>query len=179
MFWPEAMNRVRTTGMANTAFRGSPVTTVGELPQVGETAPDFQLTGADLADVARGDLSGSRVVLNIFPSIDTGVCAASVRRFNELAAALPDTRVVCVSADLPFALGRFCGAEGIDNVTTASTFRSSFGSDYGVTMADGPLRGLLARSVVVLDADGSVVYTELVPEIAQGPDYDAAVAALS
>ncbi len=164
--------------MANTAFRGSPVTTVGELPQVGEAAPDFQLTGADLADVARADLSGARVVLNIFPSIDTGVCAASVRRFNELAAALPDTRVVCVSADLPFALGRFCGAEGIDNVTAASTFRSSFGADYGVTMADGPLRGLLARSVVVLDAAGSVIYTELVPEIAQEPDYDAAVAAL-
>ncbi|MBK8757239.1 MAG: thiol peroxidase [Actinomycetales bacterium] len=164
--------------MANTAFRGSPVTTVGELPQVGDAAPDFQLTGADLADVARADLSGARVVLNIFPSIDTGVCAASVRRFNELAAALPDTRVVCVSADLPFALGRFCGAEGIDNVTAASTFRSSFGADYGVTMADGPLRGLLARSVVVLDAAGSVIYTELVPEIAQEPDYDAAVAAL-
>ena len=164
--------------MANTAFRGSPVTTVGELPQVGDAAPDFQLTGADLADVARADLSGARVVLNIFPSIDTGVCAASVRRFNELAAALPDTRVVCVSADLPFALGRFCGAKGIDNVTAASTFRSSFGADYGVTMADGPLRGLLARSVVVLDAAGSVIYTELVPEIAQEPDYDAAVAAL-
>ena len=164
--------------MANTAFRGSPVTTVGELPQVGDAAPDFQLTGADLADVAHADLSGARVVLNIFPSIDTGVCAASVRRFNELAAALPDTRVVCVSADLPFALGRFCGAEGIDNVTAASTFRSSFGADYGVTMADGPLRGLLARSVVVLDAAGSVIYTELVPEIAQEPDYDAAVAAL-
>lgn len=164
--------------MANTAFRGSPVTTVGELPQVGEAAPDFQLTGADLADVTRTDLSGSRVVLNIFPSIDTGVCAASVRRFNELAASLPDTRVVCVSADLPFALGRFCGAEGIENVTATSTFRSSFGNDFGVTMADGPLRGLLARSVVVLDADGQVVHSELVPEIAQEPDYDAAVAAL-
>ena len=106
--------------MANTAFRGSPVTTVGELPQVGDAAPDFQLTGADLADVARADLSGARVVLNIFPSIDTGVCAASVRRFNELAAALPDTRVVCVSAALPFALGRVCGAEGIANVTAAA-----------------------------------------------------------
>lgn len=163
--------------MATTAFKGTPVQTSGELPAVGAAAPDYALTGADLGEVVRPD--GRRVVLNIFPSIDTGVCAASVRRFNELAAALPDTRVVCVSADLPFALGRFCGAEGIDNVTTASTFRSSFGSDYGVTMADGPLRGLLARSVVVLNADGSVVYTELVPEIAQEPDYDAAVAALS
>ena len=164
--------------MANTAFRGSPVTTVGELPRVGEAAPDFQLTGADLADVARADLSGSRVVLNIFPSIDTGVCAASVRRFNELAAALPDTRVVCVSADLPFALGRFCGAEGIDNVTTGSAFRSSFGHDYGVTMVDGKLRGLLARSVVVIDTDGTVLHSQLVPAIGQEPDYDAAVAAL-
>ena len=118
-------------------------------------------------------------MLNIFPSIDTGVCATSVRRFNELAAGLDNTTVVCASADLPFALARFCGAEGIDNVTAASSFRSSFGADYGVVMTDGPLRGLLARSVVVLDADGTVVYTQLVPEIGQEPDYDAAVAALS
>ena len=107
------------------------------------------------------------------------MCAASVRRFNELAAGLEDTKVVCVSADLPFALGRFCGAEGIDNVTAASSFRSDFGTAYGLTMTDGPLRGLLARSVVVLDADGTVTYTELVPEITQEPDYDAAIAALS
>ena len=163
--------------MATTAFKGSPVQTSGELPAVGAAAPDYALTGADLGEVVRPD--GRRVVLNIFPSIDTGVCAASVRKFNELAAGLEDTSVVCVSADLPFALGRFCGAEGIENVTAASTFRSDFGDDYGVTMTDGPLHGLLARSVVVLDRDGSVLHTELVPDIVQEPDYDAAMAALS
>lgn len=163
--------------MATTAFKGSPVQTSGELPAVGAAAPDYALTGADLGEVVRPD--GRRVVLNIFPSIDTGVCAASVRKFNELAAGLEDTSVVCVSADLPFALGRFCGAEGIENVTAASTFRSDFGDDYGVTMTDGPLHGLLARSVVVLDRDGSVLHTELVPDIVQEPDYDAAVSALS
>ena len=164
--------------MANITLKGSPIETSGTLPAVGSTARDFTVTSPNLEDFTLASLGTQKKVLNIFPSIDTGVCAASVRRFNELAAALPDTRVVCVSADLPFALGRFCGAEGIDNVTAASTFRSSFGADYGVTMADGPLRGLLARSVVVLDAAGSVIYTELVPEIAQEPDYDAAVAAL-
>ena len=163
--------------MATTAFKGTPVQTSGELPAVGAAAPDYALTGADLGEVVRPD--GRRVVLNIFPSIDTGVCAASVRKFNELAAGLEDTSVVCVSADLPFALGRFCGAEGIDNVVTGSTFRSSFGADYGVTMTDGVLAGLLARSVVVLDADGKVLHTELVPEITQEPDYDAALAALA
>ena len=163
--------------MATTAFKGTPVQTSGELPAVGAAAPDYALTGADLGGVVRPD--GRRVVLNIFPSIDTGVCAASVRKFNELAAGLEDTSVVCVSADLPFALGRFCGAEGIENVTAASTFRSDFGDDYGVTMTDGPLHGLLARSVVVLDRDGSVLHTELVPDIVQEPDYDAAVSALS
>ena len=163
--------------MATTAFKGSPVQTSGELPAVGAAAPDYALTGADLGEVVRPD--GRRVVLNIFPSIDTGVCAASVRKFNELAAGLEDTSVVCVSADLPFALGRFCGAEGIENVTAASTFRSDFGDDYGVTMTDGPLHGLLARSVVVLDRDGSVLHTELVPDIVQEPDYDAAVSALN
>jgi thiol peroxidase len=163
--------------MATTAFKGSPVHTSGDLPAKGSAAPDYALTGADLAEVVRPE--GRRVVLNIFPSIDTGVCAASVRKFNELASGLVDTSVVCVSADLPFALGRFCGAEGIENVTTASTFRSDFGADYGVTMTDGPLRGLLARSVVVLDRDGSVLHTELVPDITQEPDYDAAVSALS
>lgn len=164
--------------MATTAFKGTPVQTVGELPEVGSTAPDFTLTGTDLSDVDGSDLRGRRVVLNIFPSVDTGVCAASVRRFNELAAGLENTRVVNASHDLPFALSRFCGAEGIDGVTSASGFRSSFGDDFGVRMSDGPLAGLLARSVVVLDEEGKVVYTELVPEIGQEPDYDAAVAAL-
>lgn len=165
--------------MATTAFKGSPVHTSGDLPAAGSTAPAFTLTGADLSDVTLGQFDGHRVVLNIFPSVDTGVCAASVRRFNELAASLDNTSVVCISADLPFALGRFCGAEGLDKVTTASVFRSpDFASDYGILMTDGPLRGLLARSVVVVDETGSVTYTELVPEIGQEPDYDAAVAAL-
>ncbi len=164
--------------MATTAFKGSPVQTSGALPATGSDAPDFVLTGTDLADVTGSGLTGKRVVLNIFPSVDTGVCAASVRRFNELAASMDNTAVVCVSADLPFALGRFCGAEGIDNVIAASSFRSDFGASYGVTMTDGPLKGLLARSVVVVDEKGDVLYTELVPEITQEPDYDAAVAAL-
>ena len=163
--------------MATTAFKGSPVHTTGDLPAEGSAAPAVELVGTDLAPVERPE--GRRVVLNIFPSVDTGVCATSVRKFNELAAGLEDTSVVCVSADLPFALGRFCGAEGIDNVTTASTFRSDFGDTYGVTMADGPLRGLLARSVIVLDESGEVIHTELVPEITQEPDYEAAVSALS
>ena len=162
--------------MTTTAFKGSPVSTSGELPSTGEAAPAIELTGADLSDVALPE--GRRAVLNIFPSIDTGVCATSVRKFNELAAGLDDTEVICVSADLPFALARFCGAEGIENVTAASSFRSSFGDDYGVTMVDGPLRGLLARSVVVVDADGKVAYTQVVPEITTEPDYDAALAAL-
>ena len=163
--------------MATTALKGSPVSTAGDLPAVGETAPDFELTGADLSDVTRP--AGRRVVLNIFPSVDTGVCAASVRRFNELAAGFRDTSVICVSADLPFALARFCDAEGIDNVTAASTFRSSFGEDFGVTMVDNAFRGLLARSVVVLDESGTVLHTEVVPEIASEPDYDAVVRVLS
>lgn len=163
--------------MATTALKGSPVSTTGHLPAPGDTAPDFQLTGTDLSDVTRPE--GRRTILNIFPSVDTGVCAASVRRFNELAASLDNTSVICVSADLPFALGRFCGAEGIENVTVASVFRSSFGEDYGATMVDGPMRGLLARSVVVIDEAGKVIHTEMVPEIGQEPDYDAAVAALS
>lgn len=165
--------------MANTAFKGTPVQTIGELPAVGSQAPSFTLTDTDLADLTSDSLAGRRVVLNIFPSVDTGVCAASVRRFNELAAGLENTTVVCVSADLPFALGRFCGAEDIENVTAASVFRSDFGSDYGVTQIDGPLAGLLARSVIVLDETGKVTYTQVVPEITTEPDYDAAIAALS
>ena len=162
--------------MAITALGGNPVNTVGDLPAVGSTAPDFTLTGSDFSEVALG--SGQRTVLNIFPSVDTGVCSASVRRFNELAADLDDTTVVCVSADLPFAQARFCGAEGIERVTAASAFKSSFGTDYGVLLTDGKFEGLLARAVVVIGADGSVLHTQLVPEIGTEPDYDAAVAAL-
>ena len=164
--------------MATTAFKGNPVTTIGELPAAGTQAPDFDLVGSDLSEVSSNELRGRRVILNIFPSIDTGVCAQSVRTFNEKAAALDGTTVVCVSADLPFAAKRFCAAEGIENVTTGSTFRSSFGANYGVTMNDGPLAGLLARSVVVIDADGQVIHTELVDDITHEPDYDAAIAAL-
>ena len=160
-------------------FHGSPVHSVGELPAVGSHAPAFELVGADLGPVSSESLSGRRVVLNIFPSVDTGVCAASVRQFNKLASELDNTTVVCVSADLPFAGARFCGAEGLTNVVTGSTFRSTFGADYGVTLADGPLAGLLSRAVVVLDESGTVIYTEQVPEVGQEPDYDAAVAALS
>jgi thiol peroxidase len=165
--------------MANTAFKGTPVQTIGDLPAQGAAAPDFTLTGADLSDVASADLAGRRVVLNIFPSVDTGVCAASVRKFNELAAGLDNATVVCASADLPFALGRFCGAEGLENVVAASTFRSDFAEAYGVKMVDGPLAGLNARSVVVFDADGTVLHSELVSDITVEPDYDAAISALN
>ena len=131
-----------------------------------------------LSDLTSADLAGKRVVLNIFPSIDTGVCAASVRKFNELAAGLDNTVVLNVSQDLPFAQARFCGAEGIENARVGSGFRSEFGKDYGVLMTDGPMRGLLARSVVVTDESGKVIHSQLVPEIVEEPDYDAAVAAL-
>ncbi|OBH12474.1 thiol peroxidase [Mycobacterium sp. E1747] len=162
--------------MAQITLRGNPINTVGELPSVGSPAPAFSLTGSDLAEVSSGQLSGKSLVLNIFPSVDTPVCATSVRTFNERAAAGGAT-VVCVSKDLPFAFARFCGAEGIDNVKTGSAFRSSFGEDYGVTISDGPMAGLLARAIVVVGADGKVAYTELVPEIGQEPNYDAALAA--
>ena len=165
--------------MSEITLRGNPIHTVGDLPAVGQPAPSFSLTGSDLGTVTNGNYEGQSVVLNIFPSIDTAVCATSVRTFNERAAERDGVNVLNVSADLPFAQGRFCGAEGIDKVKSASVFRSGdFGSDYGVTMADGPLAGLLARAVVVIGADGTVTHTELVPEIAQEPDYDAALAAL-
>lgn len=164
--------------MAQTTLGGNPVETVGDLPAVGSPAPSFTLAKNDFSAISNTDLEGQRVVLNIFASLDTAVCASSVRTFNTLAAGLANTTVVCVSADLPFAMDRFCAAEGIDNVVTASAFRSDFGTAYGVTMADGKLAGLLARSVVVIDEHGTVVYTQLVPAIGQEPDYDAAVAAL-
>jgi thioredoxin-dependent peroxiredoxin len=164
--------------MAQITLRGNPINTVGELPAVGSPAPAFTLTGSDLGAVSNEQFRGKPVVLNIFPSVDTPVCATSVRTFNQRAAASGAT-VVNVSKDLPFAQGRFCGAEGIENVTTASAFRDSFGEDYGTTIADGPFAGLLARAVVVIGADGNVAYTELVPEIAQEPNYDAALAAAS
>ena len=164
--------------MATTALGGNPVHTVGELPSVGTTAPAISVIKDDLSELTSADLAGTRVVLNIFPSIDTPTCATSVRTFNERAASLSNTKVVCVSADLPFAQRRFCGAEGISNVVTGSTFRSDFGRRYGVELTDGKLVGLLARAVVVLDEHGTVVHSQLVPEIANEPDYDAAIAAL-
>ena len=165
--------------MATTALRGEPVHTSGDLPTVGTKAPAFTLTTGDLSSITSEDLRGNRVVLNIFPSIDTGVCAKSVRAFNEHAASLDNTTVVCVSVDLPFAAGRFCETEGIENVTTGSTFRNSeFLKDYGVGIVNGALSGLCARAVVVIDADGTVQYSQLVPEISTEPDYDAAIAAL-
>jgi thiol peroxidase len=165
--------------MAQTALGGNPVNTVGDLPAVGSHTPSFALTKGDLSEIGPDDFAGKRVVLNIFPSIDTPTCASSVRRFNELASSLDNTVVLCVSADLPFAQGRFCGAEGLSNVVSASSFRSDFGTAYGVALADGKLSGLLARAVVVLDESGNVVHSQLVPEIAHEPDYDAAIASLS
>jgi len=162
--------------MANITFKGNPVHTSGELPAKGTTAPDFSLVKGDLSEVKMSDYKGKNVVLNIFPSLDTGTCAASVRRFNKEAASLDNTVVLGISADLPFAAGRFCSAEGIENVITLSNFRDeAFARDYGLLMTDGPLTGLLARAVVVVNPAGEVVYTELVPEIAQEPDYHSAI----
>jgi thiol peroxidase len=163
--------------MATTALGDVPGNTSGELPGVGDKAPAFTLVADDLSEFTLDDLSG-RTVLNIFPSIGTGVCQASVRRFNELAGGLDNTTVVDVSVDLPFAQAGFCAAEGLENVKVGSAFRSSFGEDYGVRLLDTKFQGLLARAVVVLDEDGTVLHTELVPQIGQEPDYDAALASL-
>ena len=163
--------------MTNIALKGNPVETYGELPQIGAKAPELVLRGTDLSEVKLSAYAGKTVVLNIFPSIDTDVCAMSVRKFN--ADASDKAVVLCISADLPFAHARFCGAEGLDNVVSASTIgNDSFGKEYGVEMTSGPLAGMMSRAVVVVDADGAVKYTEQVPEITQEPDYDAALAAL-
>lgn len=164
--------------MASVTLQGNPFSTVGELPAVGTQSPDFELAAADLSDLTLESLAGKRVILNVFPSVDTPTCATSVRKFNEKAAELDNTVVLCVAADLPFAMARFCGAEGLDNVHVGSTFRSSFGESYGVTFKDGPLKGLLSRAVIVVDKDGSVLHAQQVAEIADEPDYDAALAVL-
>ena len=164
--------------MTDITLDGTPVHTHGSLPTVGTKAPAFTLVGNDLSPVTLADFAGSRLILNIFPSVDTGICATSVRTFNERAAGLENTKVLCISRDLPFAQARFCGAEGIENVTVASDFRTTFGETYGVTMITGPLEGLLARAVIVLDEKGNVTHSQLVPEIKQEPDYEAALAAL-
>ena len=165
--------------MAQVAFQGSPVLTVGELPDIGSAAPDFTLVKRDLSEVSLADFAGKKLVISMFPSVDTGVCAASVRVFNSRATKLENTAVLCVSVDLPFAQERFCGAEGIENAETVSAFRSDFGTAYGVKVDGGPLAGLLARAVVVIDESGKVIYTELVPEITTEPNYEAALAALA
>ncbi len=165
--------------MAQIKFKGNPIHTSGSLPKVGAQAPDFILIKSDLSSVSLSEFKGKNVVLNIFPSIDTPVCAASVRRFNEEASRLKNTAVVCISRDLPFAQSRFCAAEGLKNVITASEYKDSrFSEGYGLRITDGPLAGLHSRAIVVVDPAGKVVYTEQVPEIAQEPDYAKALAAL-
>ncbi len=164
--------------MAKTKFKTQPANTTGDLPQVGQAVKFSKLVKNNLTEVSLEDFAGKNKLLNIFPSVDTGVCATSVRKFNQEAANLKNTAVLNISADLPFAQARFCGAEGISNCESLSTFRSSFGKDWGVQMADTPLAGLLARAVIVLSADNKVLYVELVPEITQEPNYQAALKAL-
>ncbi len=165
--------------MAVVTLKGNPIHTIGQLPAVGTFAPTFDLVGNGLKAVKLTEFKGSKLILNIFPSIDTPTCATSTRKFNEKAGNLNNVKVLCVSADLPFAQGRFCAAEGLANVLTASVFRSpDFGRDYGLLLVDGPLQGLLARAVVVIDENGLVVHAELVAEIAQEPNYDTALSVL-
>lgn len=165
--------------MATVTLRGNPVNVGGNFPKVGDSAPDFNLTASDLSDVTLASYAGKRKVLNIVPSLDTPTCAKSTRVFNEKASAMSNTVVLVIAADLPFAMSRFCGAEGLKDVVALSTFRGKdFHTKYGVDIADGPLRGLTARGVVVLDENNKVKHAELVSEIAQEPNYDAALAAL-
>jgi len=165
--------------MATITLQGNEINTNGDLPAVGSSAPDFRLVNTELADKSLADYAGKKKLLNIVPSLDTPVCATSTKKFNEAAAKRDDVVVLVISADLPFAMSRFCGAEGVDNVISLSMMRSrNFAKDYGVLISDGPLAGITARAVVVLDENDKVIYTELVPEIAQEPDYDKALAAL-
>jgi thiol peroxidase len=174
-----ALIRRKENDMAGVTLGGNPITVAGKFPKKGDSAPEFSLTTKDLKEVGLKDYSGKRKVLNIVPSLDTPVCAKSTRVFNERAGALPDTVVLVISADLPFAQGRFCSTEGINNVVTLSTLRGGdFKSKYGVDITSGPLKGVTARAVVVLDANNKVLHSELVPEIKQEPNYDAALAAL-
>ncbi len=164
--------------MATVTLKGNPIHTTGDLPAVGAKAPDFKLTTTDLKDVSLADFKGKKKILNIVPSLDTAVCATSTRKFNEKAGSLPGTVVLVISADLPFAMKRFCTTEGLANVVSLSLMRGKgFAKEYGVLLEDGPLAGVTARAVVVLDANDKVVYKELVPEIGQEPNYDAALAA--
>lgn len=166
--------------MSTIKLKGNSINTSGEIPAVNTSATDFKLVKTDLSEISLSDLKGRRVVLNIFPSIDTGTCAASVRKFNELASKLENTTILCVSRDLPFAQQRFCGAEGLDNVLPVSDFRDgSFGKSYGLLIEDGPLKGLHSRAVVVIDEHGTIRHTEQVGDIVDEPNYDAALASLS
>lgn len=165
--------------MAKITLQGNPINTLGNLPEKGTQAPDFALVKQDLSIAKLSDFKGQKVVLNIFPSLDTATCAASVRHFNAAASGLENTVVLCISRDLPFAQARFCGAEGLDKVITLSDFRNgSFGKDYQLEIVDGPLAGLESRVVIVADEEGKIIYTQQVPEIVDEPDYDAALAAL-
>ena len=165
--------------MATITLKGNTIHTNGQLPSIGAQAPDFTLTKTDLSLARLSDYEGSKIVLNIFPSIDTGTCAASVRQFNKEAAELENTKVLCISRDLPFAQARFCGAEGIDNVVNLSDYGSGkFGRDYGLEITDGPLQQLHSRAVIVINEEGKVLYTEQVPEIVDEPNYKAALEAL-
>jgi len=160
-------------------FKGTPVHTYGDIPAVGSTAPNFTLTGNSLQDVKLSDYKGKRVVLNVFHSLDTTVCAMSVRKFNQEASKLDNTQIVCISMDLPFAQGRFCTVEGIDKLVVASAFRADdFVKNYGLEMVDGPLAGLLARAVIVVDENGKVIFSDLVEEVTDEPDYKAAISVL-
>lgn len=166
--------------MANITLGGNPIETTGKLPAVGTKAPDFKLTATDLSTKTLADYKGSKLVLNIFPSIDTGTCAQSVRTFNEKASQLDNTKVLCISKDLPFALARFCGAEGLDNVESLSDFKTGdFGKDYGLTFKTGPLETLLSRCIVVVNTDGEILHTEQVSEIKDEPNYESALASLA
>lgn len=161
--------------MAEITLKGNTIHTSGELPKTGETAKEFTLVASDLTEKKLSDFRGSKVVLNIFPSIDTGICAASARKFNEEINGLENAFVLNISKDLPFALTRFCASEGLENVVNLSDFRGSFADDYGLKITDGPLKGLASRAVIILDEEGKIIYTEQVPEIAQEPNYDAAM----
>ena len=164
--------------MANITLGGTPTTTIGELPEIGSLAPSFIGVRSDLSTFKSSELDGKNIIINIFASIDTGICADSTRKFNEKVSTLDNTVVVCVSMDLPFALERVCGGENLDNIIPVSVFRSTFGQDYGVTILDGAFQGLLSRSVVVINTNGTVIYTEQVPEIGQEPDYESAIGSL-
>lgn len=165
--------------MSQILFQGHPIQLSGQFIEVGSSAPEFTLTAKDLSPLTLSSLKGKKVVLNVFPSIDTPVCAQSVRAFNQQAATFENTEVLCISADLPFAVSRFCELEGLERVQSASTFRSpEFGQDYGLTIAEGPLAGLMARAVIILNEEGKVIYTQLVAEVTEEPNYEAAIAAL-